>query len=98
MNKDLYSNPDKGTGISSWIYDKVEVVVAFTVGTLMIGMSYLVIQWKETGGIKDSIFVSFLLGATLLLIQGMRFLFKYINTLLSKISFKKCSDMGKIKL
>lgn len=46
--------------------------------TLLVGVVYVFEQWLKTGQIKDAIFVSMLVGATMILVQGIRNLYKYI--------------------
>lgn len=43
------------------------------------GIFYIIIQWTNTGEIKDSIFISMLIGATLLLLIGLKYLSNYLQ-------------------
>ncbi|GEM_PF-5097739 len=40
--------------------------------TLLLGLTYVILQWLATGTVADAWFVGLLLGATALLLQGMR--------------------------
>lgn len=55
---------------------------------IFVGLFYLYFQWSYTNVIKDSLFIGLLLGATLLLLQAMRYLYIFVvNNNMSFFSF-----------
>jgi hypothetical protein len=66
--------------ITPWLYARTFTVVVLVLGTLILGITYLALQWQRTGKIKHGLFVGLLLGATLILLQGMRSIYKYVTT------------------
>jgi hypothetical protein len=72
----------------AWFFDKMAVVIAMIIIGLIIGLSYLAIEWTCTGHIQDGLFIGLLLGATLLLLQGMRAIFRYVvNNIIAFFAF-----------
>lgn len=44
------------------------------------GVVYTIVQWNDHGAIEDAVFVSMLIGATMILMLGLRALYSYIAT------------------
>lgn len=60
-------------------YQRKAVVFGVAGAALLAGLVYLVIEFKRTGVIVDSLFVSMLVGATVLLLFGMRSIMSYVE-------------------
>ena len=73
---------------SQWFYNRPLIAFLLIGICIVIGLFYLVAQWSFTKVIRDSLFIGLLFGATLMLVQSMRSLYKFAaNNSMSFFSF-----------
>jgi hypothetical protein len=63
-----------------WFYARPVFITVYLLASIVIGLSYTAIQWQKTKNINDGLFVGLLLGATLLLLRGMRAIYIFFRT------------------
>lgn len=60
-------------------YTSTSFSVSYILLLLTSGIIYIVIQWTNTSEIRDSVFISMLIGATILLLIGLKYLSNYLQ-------------------
>lgn len=61
------------------IYTSTTFSVSYSLLLLTSGIIYIVIQWTNTSEIRDSVFISMLIGATILLLIGLKYQSLYLQ-------------------
>ncbi len=69
----------EGLSRDTWRHGSRRASVALVSGPVLLGTVYLLVQIKEFGSAQDDVFVGLLLGATYLLVQGMRLMNAYVR-------------------
>lgn len=88
---------------SDWFYRQPRVIVLIILINIATGFLYLIQQWITTNDIIDSFFVGLLLGATLLLLQGIHYMHAFVLKdilsffipIKSEIDYKEMTQIAK---